>query len=251
MNTYFITGEEYDLQYQGYKEDLKFYLSEIKKSKNTLEIGCGTGRILLPDLEKGYSIEGLDGSKSMLKELRRKTKEKSFKAKIYFADMKNFKINKKYDLIIVPFRAFLHLNNVADQKKSLVNFNKHLKKEGKLILNFFNPNYERMVTKHGKMEFLSVVKDPVTKNKIKLYANNFYFPSIQALKTTFIHEEVDKHNLLVAKRKYNLKLRYIFRYEFEHLLELTGFKALKLYGDFKHGKFKDKSREMVWVCEKM
>lgn len=251
MNTYHLTGEEYDLQYQGFQEDLKFYLSEIKKAKSTLEIACGTGRILLPALKKGANIEGLDGSPSMLKSLQKKGKMMKLKPKIYLADMRNIRIAHKYALIIVPFRSFLALLTVKDQKKTLVNFHKHLLPNGRLILNFFNPDYRRMVDYHGKKEFHTYVKDPLTKNKVKISAVNYYFPASQLLKIKYLYEEFDKHNLPVGKKEYKLTLRYIFRFEFEHLLALTGFKFLKLYGDFKHSKFTDKSREMIWVAQKV
>jgi len=249
MTPYFLTGEDYDLQIQGYREDLKFYLSEIKKSKNTLEIGCGTGRILLPALKAGANIEGLDFSKKMLKTLHQKAKRIGLKPVTYYADMRNFTLGKKYGLIIVPFRPFQHLYNTREQIAALKNFHKHLNRGGKLILNIFNPDYLRM-TRSGQKEFYAYVRDPLTKNKVKISAINYYYPAEQLLKVTFIHEELDKHNLLVGKKEYKTTLRYIFRFEFEHLLALSSFKVIKLYGDFKRGKFRDFSREMVWVCQK-
>lgn len=250
MNALNQTGEEYDLQYQNYKEDRPFYLSEIKRAKKILEIGCGTGRILLPALKKGADIEGIDSSPNMLKNLQGKAKAAGLKPKTYLADMRKFKLNKKYDLIIVPFRVFLHNLTIKDQKKTLCNFHKHLLPAGRLILNFFNPDYKRMTNYQGQKEFHTYVKDPVTKNKVKISARNYFFPAEQLVKIIFIHEEFDRHDLLVSKKEFKTKLRYIFRFEFEHLLELTGFKPLKLYGDFKRGKFTDKSREMIWISQK-
>lgn len=250
MTSYFLTGEDYDLQIQGYREDLKFYLSEIKKAKSTLEIGYGTGRIMIPALKAGANIEGIDGSASMLKTLQRKAKTLSLKPKIYLADMRKFNLSKKYDLIIVPFRAFLYMLTIKDQKTALLNFRRHLSTSGRLILNFFNPNYNRMANFNGKKEFHSYVKDPVTKNKIKISAVNQYLPAEQIVRIKFIHEQSDKHGLPVSKKEYLTTLRYIFRFEFEHLLELTGFQPIKLYGDFKRSKFTDKSRELVWICQK-
>jgi cyclopropane fatty-acyl-phospholipid synthase-like methyltransferase len=249
MTPYFLTGEEYDLQYQGLKVDLKFYLSEIKKAKSILEIGCGTGRILLPALKAGADISGLDFSKKMLKTLHQKAKRMGLKPITYYADMRNFSLGEKYKLIIAPFRPFQHLYNTNEQITALKNFHKHLNKGGKLILNVFNPDYLRM-TRSGQKEFYAYVRDPRTKNKVKITAINYYYPAEQLLKVIFIHEELDRHNLLVGKKEFKSVLRYFFRFEFEHLLALTGFKPLKLYGDFKRGKFTDKSREMVWVCAK-
>ena len=39
MNTYHQTGQEYDLQYQGYKEDLGFYLKEAKSAQGRSALG--------------------------------------------------------------------------------------------------------------------------------------------------------------------------------------------------------------------
>ncbi|MFA5070473.1 MAG: class I SAM-dependent methyltransferase [Patescibacteria group bacterium] len=251
MNTYLFSGEEYDLQLQGFKEDLRFYLSEIKKSKRTLDIACGTGRIMIPALKARANIDGLDNSPSMLKTLQRKAKAAGLKPKTYLADMRNFDLNKKFDLIIIPCRSFLHLLNAKEQKSALLSIHKHLTNKGRLILNFFNPDYNRMANFNGKKEFHSYVKDPVTKNKVKISAINHFYSADQILKITYIHEELDKHNLLVEKKEFKMMMRYIFRFEFEHLLALTGFKPLKLYGDFKRSNFTDKSREMVWVCQKV
>jgi len=261
MNTYHLSGQEYDLQYQGYKEDLGFYLKETKKAKSAqgrsasggkvLEIGCGTGRILLPILKAGVNIEGLDGSKSLLQTLHFKAKKIGLKPKTYFANMINFDLGKKYDLIIIPFRTFIHLATVSDQKKALKIFHKHLSKGGKLILNFFNPDFKRMVERQGKEEFHSYVRNPITKNKVKISAINCYYPAEQLMKIIFIHEEVDKHNYLLRKKEYKTTIKYIFRFEFEHLLELTDFRVLKLFGGFKGEKFDDRSREMVWIAEKV
>jgi len=48
-------------------------LSECK-CKNILEPFCGTGRILLPLVKKGFSVTGIDGSEVMLNQLQNKIK---------------------------------------------------------------------------------------------------------------------------------------------------------------------------------
>jgi hypothetical protein len=45
-------------------------------------------------------------------------------------------------------------------------------------------------------------------------------------------------------------MRYFFRYEVEHLLNLCGFKIAELFGDYDSSKFSDDSPEMIFVAEK-
>ena len=53
------------------RPDVDFYLSFTKSAGGrTLELGCGTGRILIPAAEAGCSIVGLDISEHMLARCR-------------------------------------------------------------------------------------------------------------------------------------------------------------------------------------
>ena len=46
--------------------DLEFYEKHIENSKSVLEAGVGTGRLLIPYLKKGITIEGIDMSSEMI-----------------------------------------------------------------------------------------------------------------------------------------------------------------------------------------
>ena len=81
---------------KGYHDNEKYLsnLSKIlKKGENVLELGCGTGKILLELLERGILIEGLDVSKSMIEKL----KSKNNKATIYLSNLEDFNFDKIYD----------------------------------------------------------------------------------------------------------------------------------------------------------
>ncbi len=88
-----------DVIERGYHDNTK-YLSDLSKiigkKDKVLEIGCGTGKILLGLLKKGVLIEGLDVSKSMIEKLKSKNK----KAVVYISNLNNFSQKKKYDYII-------------------------------------------------------------------------------------------------------------------------------------------------------
>jgi hypothetical protein len=63
-------------------------------------------------------------------------------------------------------------------------------------------------------------------------------------------EERDDTGAVVSRVYRRVKLRYVFRYEMEHLLALTGFEVEALYGGFDRCPFGDASSEMVWLARK-
>ncbi len=220
-------AEDYDTLCDFYKEDIKFYKNQaLKINGKVLEVGCGTGRIYLELLKKEVDIYGIDISKEMLRKLKEKAKKLKLKPKVYQRDMKNFKINKKFSLIIVPFRTFLFNLTIKDQIKTLKNFKKHLSKKGKLIINFFYP----------ETEILSKTKYKTKKTR----------------KGTFF---IDKPNQIIeminkTKKGYrSYRMALIYKREFELLLKLAGFKKWKVYGGFNKERLRSYNQEMVWIIE--
>ncbi len=114
--------------------ELDFYLSFVKDpNMKVLEPMCGNGRMLIPFMQKGISIEGFDISEEMLKVCKEKAEKLNLKPNIYFEKIEEFKGNNTYDLIIIPFGSFSLLPD-ALVYKSLSNLKSALKSEGKLLL---------------------------------------------------------------------------------------------------------------------
>ncbi|NTU82301.1 MAG: class I SAM-dependent methyltransferase, partial [Chloroflexales bacterium] len=67
MHTYDPFARYYDADFRDYLEDLPFYHELARRTGGPLlELMCGTGRVLLPLAEAGYSITGVDSSPAML-----------------------------------------------------------------------------------------------------------------------------------------------------------------------------------------
>ncbi len=244
MKYYNEFADIYDEIYSGVRDDVRFYLNEAKKAKGpVLEVACGTGRILLPLLEAGVHIEGIDISVRMLSVLKKKAREKGLDVNVWKADMRNFRSKKKYALIIVPFRSFLHVEKSEEQIKTLKNFKKHLKKGGKIILNFFYPDFNFM----AKMNEKTTKKKPVVIKGKKYYLSEkiSYSTPEQLIRGDWIFEDKKGRKTKVLK----MHLSYIYKKEFELLLKLAGFRKWKVYGGFDKKPLKDKKQEMVWFIE--
>ena len=255
------TGPEatfYDQCFLGLEGDVQFYLEEAQQSGSpVLEIGCGTGRILLPIAQRGLDITGLDREPAMLAVLRHKLTQldPQIQSRITLVedDMRTFLLDRRFRLITIPYRAFLHLLTPQAQRQTLITIREHLADDGRLIFNIFDPNLEVIVAHMGPLgtaqkkdsEFI----DPLTGHRVIVWAITQYDPERQHIEQYFIFEELDTDGVMVKKTYRPLTLRYIHRYEMRYLLELCGYKIDALYGDFQRGPFQY-GGEQVWIVRK-
>src|SRR5687767_7456823 len=92
----FDDGELYDLIVGDLSYCVDFYVDLARKAQGpVLEIACGTGRILLPCLQAGVDIDGLDYYAPMLETLRKKAAALQLSPRLYQADMGDFRLPRR------------------------------------------------------------------------------------------------------------------------------------------------------------
>jgi SAM-dependent methyltransferase len=245
----------YDDFSEGVRGDVAFYVREARRSSGEiLELGCGTGRILIPIAQAGKRVTGIDMSPSMLKICRKKVAalphEVRSRITLLRADMRNFSLNRRFGLIICPFRAFLHNLTTEDQMRTLGCVQRHLGPRGRFIMNNFDPWLDVLARhpspKQAATGLMRTYTNSVTGNRVEVYENRHYDLTRQLVIMTMDFRELDSGGRVVARTRRPLKLRYIFRYEMEHLFELAGFEIEHLWGDFSRRDFKA-GGEQIWV----
>jgi ubiquinone/menaquinone biosynthesis C-methylase UbiE len=247
-------AEIYDLLYSDIKQDIPFYLEYAKlKGSPILEIACGTGRVLIPLAKEGYEVWGIDLSHAMLAKSKEKISElpKEVKNRIHLkqADMRVLQLNKQFNLVLVPFRSFLLLKTVKDQIQTLKNLRKNLKEEGLLIIDIFAPKYDFLT--QSKRKATKKVMNPQNNHVLYRKAEIIYDHANQSMKANYTFEEQDEKERTILSFQKTLELRYIFRYEMEHLLSLSGFKLKVVYGTFDKKLYDYKSGEMIFIAKKI
>jgi len=245
----------YDHVAAGVEGDVAFYVAEAQHGGSpVLELGCGTGRILIPTAEAGVEVVGLDASHDMLMIARSKLEvlapDVRQRAKLVEGDMRHFAMDRAFPLITIPYRAFLHNLGVQDQLETLRRVREHLADRGRLMFNVFDPKVQNLAAGKWSMpanrrrEFLH----PRTGNRVTIKEEFTYDLENQMVEGAFLFDEFDTASgQLVGTLRSPLTLRYIFRYEMEHLLALSGFRIEALFGDFKRGPFVA-GGEQVWVA---
>jgi len=257
---YTLYPELYDLVYEDYIEDIPFYVEEAQRANSPcLELGCGTGRIMIPVATSGVEVTGLDSSRPMITRARHKVAAlpDEIKARITLehGDMRSFSIDRRFALIYIPFRAFLHLQTPQDQIAALENIRRHLLPGGRLALNFFDPNLATIVANssvpRGALhrtgdEFV----DPRSGHLMVEWATIHYHQLRQEIEQYFIYDELDQRGRVINRHYRALRLRYIYRYEFEHLLARCGFAVEALYGSWDRGPVVHEGGggELIWIA---
>ena len=244
----------YDARVQGVPGEVDFYLGLAKEAHATghpvLELACGTGRVAIPIAREGISVVGLDQSQAMLERAREKSAGLN-SARWVEGDMRDFTLPERFGLVFIAYRSFQHMLTIDDQLSCLGCIHRHLAPDGRLAINIFNPDIvaigQWLTTKKGSLQRRG---EAPSGGSAVGWETRTYRPASQEVESTFLDEELSDEGAVTSRVYRDLKLRYIFRFEMEHLLARAGFEIEALYGDHYGGPFEDTSPEMVWVARR-
>ncbi len=224
----------YDDYATGLPGDVEFYVREATQTDGeVLEIGCGTGRILIPIAEAGVEITGLDITHGMLDVCRRGVEKlpDDVRGRIMLiqGDMRDFDIGKQFALIICPYRAFLHNLTIEDQLSTISCVVRHLASGGCFVMNIFDPWLDQIAMHLGeenasKFRLYRSYIDTNTANHMDVYEKRWYEPSAQILHANYKFVEEREDGSKHLKTTKSLRLRWIYRFEMEHLFVRGGHK---------------------------
>ena len=252
MRYYDSIAHLYDAEYSEVTEDVEFYLQVIEEHGDpVLELGCGTGRVLIPIAKAGYEVWGLDASEKMLEVARRNVEklEESVRKRIKLVrgDMRSFGLAKKFRTILVPFSTFLHLFSREEQESCLRCVREHLAEGGVFVVDVFAPRHDYL----AKGEIFSLKKRffDESGNEYFVYERSRYDNAKQIVEVTRFYDRVLEDGT-VKRIVVDFKLRYVFRYELEYLLELNGFEVAAVYGWYDKRPYDYKSGKMIFLARK-
>ena len=239
---------------KGRLQDVAFYRDAARDFGDpVLELGCGTGRITMALAEAGKRITGLDLSERMLERAVKKRAAMRVEARervhLVQGDMTRFDLGEKFRLVIIPFRPLQHLLEVRQQMDCLECVRKHLAPGGRLILDVFQTDAERMHDPVHMREMLVTEYRTPDGRQVRITERVAAFHRAEQRNDVemifFVKHPGGRQERLV----FAWPLRYFFRYEVEHLLARCGFKVAAEYGDFDRTPIQDDSPEMIFVAE--
>ena len=126
----------YDKFYQNknYKKETEFLNNFINANDKILDVGCGTGIHAALLTDNGFEVDGLDLNKEMLEIAKTR-----LKTNLYWQNILEIDISKKYNMIISMFAVFNHLKDTDELMQGLMNLKQLLHDDGKIIIDLHNP----------------------------------------------------------------------------------------------------------------
>jgi len=220
------------------RQDVSFFVEAAKEADGwVLELGCGTGRVLIPTARAGVKITGLDASRHMLAACKERLQDESAevqsRAKLVGGDMRDFSLGRSFSLVTLPFRPFQHLTTVEDQLDCLGSIQRHLGPGGRLILDLFNPSLESLTSDNLGQELTDepefTTPDGRRVKRLHKVVSRDHFKQIIRVELIYdvTYRDGREERLLHA-----FPMRYLFRFEAEHLLARAGFEVEDVFAGY-------------------
>jgi SAM-dependent methyltransferase len=251
---HYADGLRYDHEYKRRRSDVSFYreLSRELAPERVLELGCGTGRVTLPLARDGHTIVGFDLSQPMLARARTRARQlgRAGRGRCSFAraDMRQFAVGRRVDLVLAAFNTFEHLYTRTELTACLRCVRDSLRPGGRLVFDVQNPSLRWLVRSPEKRWARTRFKDPRTGTRIEYSTSHVYEPISQIAYIKLYYQTLEpdpaKRTLSVVR----LAQRKFFPAELDALLAHNGFAVEHAYGDFARAPLDGDAESQVLVC---
>jgi len=220
--------------------DVAFYARLARESGGrVLELACGTGRVTLALAEQGFDITGIDVSDGMLTMARRKAAACADTVRnrltLLHQDMTRLDLPARFGFAFVPFRSFQHLLTIELQRAALATIARHLVPDGRLALHLFDPRLDLL---SGAATLPAEISgaDPTTGHRFIGELLRTRFDHLEQIRRdVWRYREFNSARTVVADETREMALRWTYRHELRHLLELCGFAVETEYSNFVGG----------------
>jgi ubiquinone/menaquinone biosynthesis C-methylase UbiE len=236
-----LFAEAYDAFYSSsgpnIAGDAAFYERVAREAGGpVLELACGTGRIALPLAKVGLHVIGVDRSEAMLKIARCKLAAlpASVRERLSLVnqDMSALSLGRRFGFVFVPFRSFQHLLTIDLQRKSLEAIRRHLEPAGRLALHLFDPRLDWLIDAQIALPGLSGTHPETGRRYVgEILRTNFDHLN-QIRRDLWRYAEIGPNGELLAEETREMALRWTYRWELHHLLNLCGLAVEAEYSDF-------------------
>jgi SAM-dependent methyltransferase len=153
LSSYDSIARLYDPWSASVTEDVDFYVQLAREAGGSIvELGVGTGRIALPVAAAGVNVIGVDSSRRMLEVCAEAAALVGLApfVDLRVGDLRDPPVPERVQLVICPFRAYLHLHTHTERLEALRAARELLVAGGRLVFDVFAPGEDDIAQTHGR-----------------------------------------------------------------------------------------------------
>lgn len=220
-----LCTEFYDADKQfSSAEELELYQKLFSKNDLLLEPMCGSGRLLIPLIQLGYTVHGFDSSSCMLKSCKQRAFELNHEPLLQQNTIENYLSDYQYQGIIIPLGSFQLLYPREMAYQALEKFHQLLAPGGKLVMDLFVP-WEAMY--EGGKEDTSTRQVKLNSGELIEVHNHTRINKFEQHMLSKIHYTKYSGDKIIAEENEKMDILWYYPFEMELILEKYGFNNIK------------------------
>lgn len=246
----------YDLSHDDLIDDIPFMLSQAAETGGpVLEVGCGSGRLLVPLAGAGYDVIGVDDSPEMLAraEVRLSAQPPGVRERVRFirADVRALDLSSQngFSLVLFGNNTFMHLDE-AGAGASLKRLRPLLLPGGRLLIDVMNPLILAAAGDDPDFVLEDTLVDARAGETIRQYTAYESVPGEQAVDVSWVYETEGGGSAENERTPTRARLRYHYLYphQYDLLMGLTDFRLSALLGDYDGSAFDEDSERLILIA---
>lgn len=226
--------------------EVPFYVDLARQQAGAvLELACGTGQLTIPIASCGLPTVGLDQSAAMLKVAKRRAAAANASVALVQGDMRDFALDREFDLIFIARNSLLHLLSTTDLHAAFSAVRRHLTADGIFAFDIFNPDLRRLARPGGqRFPVMEVITEHF--GPLSVEETHDYDSATQVNHATWYISTPDRRDAWIVP----LVLRSIFPEELDALLSAAGLELISRFGELSRVPFGAGSRVQVCLCRR-
>jgi SAM-dependent methyltransferase len=243
MNTADMFPLLYHAQHQNYVEDLPFWLGlAAAQGSPVLELGCGSGRVLLPLYQAGYRLAGIDNDAGMLTLLKTHLPAALQSGiNLLLADIARIPLAGQFSLIVMPCNTLSTLTREA-QADALSGVCALLRRGGLFAVSLPNPELLRRMPPHSDPEIEDTFRHPLTGEPVQV--SSAWEKGSGELVVTWHYDHLlpdGRVERLTAQVRHRLDSLQ----DYLDACNAAGLRVERLYGDFNSSAYQPDSESLI------
>jgi SAM-dependent methyltransferase len=231
----FDDAQLYDWEYRRRRADVQFYRTLAgERGGPILDIGCGTGRLMLPLLRDGHVVVGLDRAPAMLERAAARTKRLGIagrrRALLLRGDLRALPLGPRFEFAVAAFHTIQHCETDADLLGFFRGAAAALRPGGWLAFDTFAPD-PRFLARRGRSG-QTRFRDPRS-GRLTMYSESHRVEPGPILAMTFHYQPLDSRGRPRGRARHHpLRHRLVQPAEIQSLLRQAGLEPIATWGGF-------------------